>query len=75
MPISTVQAMTLTRKGRFVRIFLNDSGHSVFRMTPEEVRCRDIRVGDTVTYSKNFARFDCLPLLSHRPPDAAPFSA
>lgn len=75
MPISTVQSMTLTRKGRFVRISLNDSGHSIFRMTPDEVRCRDIRVGDTVAYSLNVARFDCAPLLSRRPPDAVEFSA
>ena len=66
--------MTLTRKGRFVRISLNNIGH-IFHMTPDEVRCRDIRVGDTVTYSLNVARFDCAPLLSRRPPDAVEFSA
>lgn len=36
MPISTVRAMMPTRKGRFVRVSLNDIAHSIFRMTPKK---------------------------------------
>lgn len=44
MPITTVQSMMPARKGRFVRISLNDNARSVFSMSPQEVRRMDIRV-------------------------------
>lgn len=76
MPISTVRAMMPTRKGRFVRVSLNDMAHSMFRMSPNEVRCMDIRVGDTVSFAEREgrARIICV-FLDRREPDAIPFSA
>ncbi len=76
MPITTVQAMMPTRKGCFVRISLNDSAHSMFRMSPNEVRCMDIRVGDTVSFTERGGRTRIIRVfLDRREPDAIPFSA
>lgn len=81
MPTTTIQAMMLTRKGRFVRISLNDSAHSIVRMTPDKVRSLDIRVGDTVEYTPRKLDQDDRTawvdhvLLEFRPPDAVKFSA
>ena len=76
MPISTVRAMMPTRKGRFVRISLNNSAHSLFRMSPQEVRRMDIRVGDTVSFTEREGRTRIICVfLDRREPDAIPFSA
>lgn len=79
MPISTVQAMMPTRKGRFVRVSLNDMAHSMFRMSrmsPNEVRCMDIRVGDTVSFTEREGRTRIICVfLDRREPNAIPFSA
>lgn len=76
MPITTVRAMMPTRKRRFVRVSLNDMDHSMFRMSPNEVRRMDIRVGDTVSFAERDGRTRIICVfLDRREPDAIPFSA
>lgn len=49
---SRVISIRLTPKGRMAQISLANG--VIARMSLSELRCRDIRVGDTVNYSENF---------------------
>lgn len=68
---SRVISMKPTPSGGFVRIQLED-GHRM-SLSLVEVRCCDIRVGDTLSYSHHTN--SCAVRLALRPPEAVPYQA
>lgn len=68
---SRVISMNKTPAGRYVRINL-ENGHKL-RLTPNELRCFDVRVGDMVSYSPFSPGFGVR--LDQRPAAAMPYQA
>lgn len=69
-----VGSMTASPKGRSIRIQLEDGGNvHLVHLSPEEVQCCDIRIGDTVT--SNPEKQSLSVRLDRRPPEAVPYQA